>query len=259
MPYDAILKQLRIAIQQFHSTPKSRPFITLTFAQTLDGSLALEKEQPISLSGPESFGLTHNLRAIHSGILVGIKTVLIDDPRLNVRLCQGPNPRPIVLDSQMRTPPHSRLFLNGVKPIIAWTTHHQQNISREQMHRTRELRNQAEILSYDVGNLNRQVPLNNLMISLKTREIHSVMVEGGGEVISSFLKEALADFIIITLDPTSVSRQNAPQYHNPHQHNLKLSNLETFALGKNIIITGKPIWSAENHQNNNVMPHEARP
>src|SRR5687768_4642967 len=80
-----------------------RPVVTLSYAQTLDGSLALPGRQLI-ISSPESMKMTHELRAAHDGLLVGIGTVLIDDPRLTVRLADGRNPQPVVLDSRLRMP-----------------------------------------------------------------------------------------------------------------------------------------------------------
>jgi 2,5-diamino-6-(ribosylamino)-4(3H)-pyrimidinone 5'-phosphate reductase len=61
-----------------------RPFITLTFAQSLDGKIA-KRDQQILISGKESMAMTHRLRTLHDGILVGIGTALIDDPQLNGR------------------------------------------------------------------------------------------------------------------------------------------------------------------------------
>ena len=85
-----------------------RPRVTLTYAQSLDGSITARSGAPLSLSGAESLHYTHQLRAAHDAILVGIGTVLSDDPRLDVRLVTGPSPRPIVLDSELRCPVTAR-------------------------------------------------------------------------------------------------------------------------------------------------------
>jgi riboflavin biosynthesis pyrimidine reductase len=97
--------------------PASRPAITLTYAQTLDGCIATADRRPLDLSGPAAQVMTHRLRSAHDAILVGVGTVLADNPRLTVRLAEGPSPRPIVLDSQARTPPDAQL-LRGTLP--AW-------------------------------------------------------------------------------------------------------------------------------------------
>ena len=96
------------------STPssKKRPFTTLSYAQSLDGSLALHAGEPYLISGRGSLKLTHMLRAEHDAILVGIGTILADNPQLNVRLTAGADPQTIILDSQLRTPPESKVFEN---------------------------------------------------------------------------------------------------------------------------------------------------
>ncbi|MBN2641694.1 MAG: RibD family protein, partial [Victivallales bacterium] len=86
-----------------------RPLVTLAWAQSLDGSIARKSGERLAISGPEATAMTHALRAEHDTILVGIGTVLADDPRLDVRLAPGPSPLPLVLDPTLRTPADSRL------------------------------------------------------------------------------------------------------------------------------------------------------
>ena len=93
-----------------HHRRTGRPFVTLTYAQSLDGSIAADPGQPLSLSGPQSLLLTHYLRAAHDAILVGIGTVLADNPLLNVRLVEGKNPQPVIVDSQLRFPLDANLL-----------------------------------------------------------------------------------------------------------------------------------------------------
>ena len=95
-----------------------RPLVTLSYAQSLDGSIARERGKPLALSGPESMRLTHQLRAAHDAILVGIGTVLADDPQLTVRLVEGKSPIPVILDSRLAISPTARLFQNPKKPIL---------------------------------------------------------------------------------------------------------------------------------------------
>ena len=81
-----------------------RPFVTVSYAQSLDGSIATVNKQQMQLSGTESMRLTHQLRACCQSILVGIGTVLADNPSLTVRRAEGQNPQPIILDTRLRTP-----------------------------------------------------------------------------------------------------------------------------------------------------------
>lgn len=85
-----VLGQSRLRIRA--STAGDYPFVTIGYAQSLDGSIAALSGHPMSLSSPKSTLLTHQLRALHEGILVGIGTVLADDPRLTVREVSGRRP-----------------------------------------------------------------------------------------------------------------------------------------------------------------------
>jgi len=99
---------------------RKRPGITLSYAQSLDGCIALHPGKPLSFSGRQSLAFTHRLRAAHDAILVGIGTVLADNPRLTVRLVTGKNPLPIILDSKLRLPIDSNVLQDHPRsPLIA--------------------------------------------------------------------------------------------------------------------------------------------
>jgi GTP cyclohydrolase II len=97
--------------------PLGRSFVTLAYAQSLDGSITTERGQRYRLSGPEAMRFTHALRAAHDAILVGVGTVLADDPELRVRLVEGPDPQPVVVDSRLRTPATARLLTRPGRPL----------------------------------------------------------------------------------------------------------------------------------------------
>ena len=113
-----ILDQVRECLRSAaaHRRRTGRPLVTLSYAQSLDGSIADRPGRPLALSGPQAMALTHGLRAAHEAILVGIGTVLADNPRLNVRLVTGPDPQPVVVDSRLRFPPYANLLSNGRSP-----------------------------------------------------------------------------------------------------------------------------------------------
>src|SRR5690606_12577372 len=93
-----------------------------SYAQSIDGSIAARPAHPVKLSCEQTFFMTHVLRARHCGLLVGINTVLADDPRLTVRLCEGENPQPVILDSRLRMPEHARLFSHPDRQPLLLTT-----------------------------------------------------------------------------------------------------------------------------------------
>ena len=97
-----------------------RPVVTLSYAQSLDGCLTTQRGVRVTLSGPESKRMTHSLRAAHDAILVGIGTLLADDPSLTARLVGGPDLCLVVLDRLLRTPPDCALLKRAdLKPWIA--------------------------------------------------------------------------------------------------------------------------------------------
>ena len=193
-PADSILE-----IIQNGQSLTGRPFVTLAYAQSLDGSLAARRGEPLSLSGHESQKLTHCLRASHSAILVGIGTILADDPQLNVRLIQGKNPQPVILDSRLRTPSEARVF-QSMFPWIAGTLPVEPGRAAALKARG------AKLLVFPPGDDGR-VRLPPLLQRLTELGIHGLMVEGGTAVITSFLREGLVDLLVLTIAPILVGGQ----------------------------------------------------
>jgi len=170
-----------------------RPFVTLCYAQSWDGSITTRAGETLGLSGSESLRLTHQLRSLHDGILVGIGTVLTDDPQLTVREWPGNNPQPIVLDSQLRMPPTARLCQRDDKHCWVLTRLPDAN----------EFDGKAEIITLE-GDGNGRIDLPAALALLWQKGIKRLMVEGGSEVITAFLKAQLADALVLTIAPTLV-------------------------------------------------------
>ncbi len=172
-----------------------RPVVTLSYAQSLDGSLTTSRGRRAAISCAETKLLTHRLRAAHAAILVGIGTVLADDPQLTARLAGGPNPLPVVLDRSLRIPPDSRLIRRGdVRPWVACGEDAPAGaVERLAEQGVRLLRVAAD----DQGRLDLRAVLRALWQDGR----ESLMVEGGARVISSFLSERLADQAVLTIAP----------------------------------------------------------
>jgi GTP cyclohydrolase II len=185
------------------------PFVTLTYAQSLDGSIATEPGKSLQLSNPQSQALTHQLRAMHDAILIGVNTVFSDDPRLTVRLAAGRSPLPIVLDSQLRFPLAARLLRAPcVAPIIVTAA----DACPAREGALREAGAQViRLPTLDNGH----IEIRSLLVHLRDLGIRSLMVEGGGRVITSFLSSRAVELLIVTIVPQLVGGFAALQTSPP--------------------------------------------
>lgn len=179
-----------------HAQAHGRPLVGLCYAQSLDGCLTDQPGAPLALSGLQSSQLTHRLRASFDGILAGIGTLLADDPELTVRLVEGRHPQPIILDSRLRTPLEARLLRSDRQAPRPWIA------AADPLDPTRasQLRAAgAHLVPLPSGP--NGLDLARLLDLLPAMGIHSLMVEGGAQVITSFLSQDLANFAVITLAP----------------------------------------------------------
>jgi diaminohydroxyphosphoribosylaminopyrimidine deaminase/5-amino-6-(5-phosphoribosylamino)uracil reductase len=173
-----------------------RPAFTLKAAVTLDGKIATVGGQSKWITGEAARADVHRLRDTHDAVLVGIGTVLADDPRLTARLPRARDPMRIVLDSELRTPVRAHLLpgKRGPRTIVACT-------ERASAAKERALvRAGAEVWRF----AGRRVALPELARQLGEAGMTSVLVEGGGEVHAAFLAARLADQLVIYIAPKVV-------------------------------------------------------
>lgn len=174
----------------------ARPLVTLAYAQSLDGSIAARRGEPFALSGRQSLELTHELRAAHDAILVGIGTVLSDDPQLNVRFAEGNDPQIVVFDSRLRLPVTAKVAASDRHPIVFCTSN--ADARAVESLRTRGIRVERQS---GAPRVDPAVALARLY-ELGVRRL---MVEGGGEIIASFLEAGVIDRTVITMAPIFLS------------------------------------------------------
>jgi GTP cyclohydrolase II len=191
----AFLEPLFMQLAARRSGEGQRPFVTLSYAQSVDGSIAARPSQPFALSSEKSFDMTHLLRSRHDALLVGINTVLVDDPRLTVRRCRGDNPWPVVLDSRLRFPRHAKLFDHPNRHPLLFTT---RGAAAQEIARIEARGVAVRVLPSD--SLGR-VDLVEAVQCLAELGVRSLMVEGGATVINSFLQSGLVDYCVITVVP----------------------------------------------------------
>ncbi len=211
--------------------PTGRPFVTLSYAQSLDGSIADSDGRPLALSSAPSLFRTHALRARHQALLVGVGTVLADDPSLTVRHAPGPNPQPLVLDTHLRTPAPARILGHPRPPWFLAAA------PADPARRARLAAAGARVI--EVARDSRgMVDLSEALLAISEQGLRSVMVEGGSRVLRSFLEQGLFDWIVITLAP--VFRAGKPALA-PGEGSLRGVHLRGWeASGPDLIVWGDP-------------------
>lgn len=190
-----------------HET-KDRPFVTLTYAQSLDGKIAscngdgesLSSNLPIS--GEESLLMTHALRSLHHAILIGGTTASVDNPRLTNRMWGTNQPRPIILDPDLkciRALGDKRRVQN---PIVC--------CSREALDQFVEGPSDSDLTLVACKlDENGHIDLPGVLYRLSALyDIQSIMVEGGSRILSAFAAQGLVDCICITISPKIIGQKN---------------------------------------------------
>ena len=215
-----------------------RPFVLLKLAQTLDGRIATRNGQSQWITGETSRERVHLMRSRADAVLVGIDTVLADDPRLTVRQVVGRQTRRVVLDSKARTPVDARV-LNGDAPTTICVT------DAAPADRIDALRSKgAEVLEMPGGD--GRVPLEPLKTELGRSGIMTLMVEGGSRVATSFLRERAVDRIACFIAPRILGA-GIPSIADLELDDLsraiQLHDAQVERLGNDILVTGTPGFS----------------
>jgi len=233
---DDIESRLREATA--YSKQTGRPFVTVSYAQSLDGSIAARPGRPMVLSSQESLVLTHSLRASHDAILVGIGCVLADDPRLNVRLASGSNPRPIVVDSRLRFPPYARLLTNGSRPPWIFTS------EAADVEREKNLKALGATIFRVSSTPDAKIDIAALLAKIGALGVTTLMVEGGAQIITSFLVAQSVNQVVVTISPILVGGTRAVDTLarlNPNQFP-RLTNVSYEKMGSDLVVRADPQW-----------------
>ena len=174
----------------------NRPFVTVSYAQTLDGRLATTTGSSQWISGSESLRFAHELRASHDAILVGVGTVCQDNPRLTVRLVPGRDPLRVVADCTLRTPLTAAVLAADAAPgtIFAVTDH-------APAERRAAVRARGATILEVPRNAEDHVDLGALLSALRGNGVGSLMVEGGATLITALLSAHLVDRLAICIAP----------------------------------------------------------
>jgi riboflavin-specific deaminase-like protein len=220
------------------------PFVTVKYAQTLDGRIATATGDSQWISGPDSLRLAHQLRAEHDAILVGIGTVLADDPRLNVRLAGGRDPLRVIIDSRLRTPLTARVLAgDAARHTLIATTEIADRRARQEIERLG-----AQIVTLPTFADSSRVDLALLLGELAARGIGSVLAEGGSAIITSLLAQRLVNRLVVAIAPRLIgSGTDAIGDLGIRRLGdaLTFSSFAISQLGDDVIFDGRIDWQAE--------------
>lgn len=220
---------------------KQRPFVTVKTASTLDGKVATETGSSRWITGEAARLDVHRMRNVHDAILVGVNTVITDDPQLTTRLPEGSgkNPVRVIMDTTLRIPLHARVLTDGEAPTWVITT------DRANPDKKKWLEDQG-IRVFSTGE-GPKVDVNRMLSVLGNQLISSLLVEGGSQINSAFLHEKAIDKVVTYIAPKLVAGQDAPTPFGgtgieEMGQAVSVKDMEVETLGEDIKITGYPVW-----------------
>ena len=210
-----------------------RPYVVVKLAQTLDGRIATAAGDSKWISGEEERRVSHALRAACDAVLVGVQTVLADDPMLTVRMVEGPSPIRVVLDSTLRIPDDAKVLEDDAQTIVVTT-------DRAPAARRLELRGRGVgVLVVPSGPGG--VDATEALRALRHAGVRTLLVEGGAGVVTSMLGAGLADRLVVGLSPTligtglgSVGELGVLRVRD----GLRLHDSEVHLAGEDVLIAG---------------------
>jgi len=217
---------------------KEKPYVILNAAMTLDGKIAT-KTRDSEISSLEDWDRVYRLRSEVDALMIGINTLLTDDPKISLKY---PRKKPlikVVVDSLARTPENAKILQNkdGSIIVIAVT----ENAPKDKVEKLRKAG--AEII---FAGSDEKVDLKHLLRSLWNMGVRSVMVEGGGTLNWSLISEGLVDEVRVSIAPIIVGGKDSLTLVEGEGYDkvkdgfkLKLTNIEV--VGGDVVLTYKRI------------------
>jgi 3,4-dihydroxy 2-butanone 4-phosphate synthase/GTP cyclohydrolase II len=208
-----------------------RPHVVLKYAQTLDGRIATRTGDAKWISGEAERQVSHAMRAGCDAVLVGARTLLQDDPQLTVRMVPGASPLRVVLDSTLRTPLTAKVLSDDAATVI---------LCRPDADpaRRRVLESSGATVR-DVAPGPDGLRVDEVLRVLRSIGIASLLVEGGGRVITSLLRAAAVDRVVVSLSPTIIGsgvEAVGPLGVDSVADGVRLVNRSVFLAGDDVLI-----------------------
>jgi diaminohydroxyphosphoribosylaminopyrimidine deaminase/5-amino-6-(5-phosphoribosylamino)uracil reductase len=215
---------------------KKEPFVILKVAATLDGKISTRNGESQWISGKASRHLVHRLRDQVDGVVVGIGTILKDDPLLTARIRGGRNPYRIVFDTRLRIPENAKVInIHPARTIIATT-------ELGPWEKVEELeRKGVQVLVF--GTKDGRVDAKSCLSRLGELGMMCLLVEGGGKISGAFLDDRLIDKILIFLSPKLIGDPLAPGIFGGQgvthlKEAVSIKNLKIRKLGEDLLLEG---------------------
>ncbi|KXB07934.1 5-amino-6-(5-phosphoribosylamino)uracil reductase [candidate division MSBL1 archaeon SCGC-AAA385D11] len=219
------------------------PYVILNAAMTADGKISTRGGDS-RISCEEDLDRLHRLRSEADAVMVGIGTVLEDDPNLTVRRVKGENPTRIVVDSRARTSSEAKILNKEASTIVAVSN----RAEEREVNRLRSLGAQI-IAAGDV-----RVDLVHLLEQLHEREIRKLLLEGGSTLNWSMLREGLVDELLIAVAPRIVGGKGAKtlvggEGFKKVSEGIKLKLMRYETVGEDLLLIYKVKGSARDSEN----------
>lgn len=215
---------------------KRMPFVTVKIAQSLDGKIATSTGDSKWITSDKSRGLSHRMRQGYDAIMVGVNTILRDNPRLDAWFSKK-QPRKIVVDSQLSTPQDANIFSKNARVIIVTLP----SKPGQETENRKILSGRAKIL--EVKEKAGQINLKGMMKKLAQLEITSILVEGGGTLNGSLFDEGLVDKILFFISPKIIGGKEAISSVMGRgitriDRSIKLKDVQLKRIGEDFLIEG---------------------
>jgi 3,4-dihydroxy 2-butanone 4-phosphate synthase/GTP cyclohydrolase II len=208
-----------------------RPYVVLKYAQTLDGRIATRTGDARWISGEAERQVAHAMRSGCDAVLVGARTLLHDDPQLTVRMVAGASPLRVVLDSTLRTPLSAKVLSDDAATVILCRPDADPARRRELVAAGATVR--------DVAPGPNGLDTAAVLRLLRSLGVASLLVEGGGRVITSMLRAAAVDRVVVSLSPTIIGsgvEAVGPLGIDEVADGVRLANRSVFLAGDDVLL-----------------------
>jgi len=237
-------RQLNEIFIKYHTT--GMPFVTVKAAMSLDGKIATHTGDSKWITDEPARRLVHRLRARHDAVMVGVGTVLKDDPLLTVRLPRIKEPLHrlrVIVDSRLRCPEEAQVLRVEDSPTLIATT---ESAPPDKIARLRERGVEIAVLPADGG----RVDLRALIAMLAQRGVTGVLCEGGGTLIAALFAQRLVDKVVFFYAPRIIGGRDAPTAVEGDgcaymEGCLRLDRVYWRKVGRDMMVQAYPVWEDE--------------